>query len=285
MPVRAYDRCWILGDSFASCSFEQHFKARKSIEYNGYIKANFDISGFFCNFMNDNPSVIARMGNLMYVAMDCRFSGKLLPLPKLVVVVPDDDLIRLVSTEDYIHDFSEPQSRILNYIMTQHQRSISIFKENLPARCVRSDFPKILWIQAPLHNGFHNNSLRKKFNRCLEDVVKIDPNTHTLFLKRVWEPADSRLYISDSCRFTAEGYKVYWEAIDRTIRYFDSVILQKQNVSALRKTQKFTKLSQKDSNDQNDRFRWCNPKFNSDDDSNIPTFRVLPTLPRKQHKF
>ena len=133
--------------------------------------------------------------------------------------------------------------------MTEHERAVSAFKEYLPAKSLRSDFPQILWIQAPMHDGFTNNNLRYKFNKCLEDCVKSHSSTWTLALKKSWDPKDADLYISDCGRFTTSGFKTYWEAVDRTTCYFDSILLKKQEK---RKNLKIhgNKMDQKDC------FRW-----------------------------
>ena len=53
-----------------------------------------NVSGYFHNFFSENTSVLSRMGNLIVKALDTKLERKQLPLPKLIVVVPDDDLIR-----------------------------------------------------------------------------------------------------------------------------------------------------------------------------------------------
>ena len=123
------------------------------------MKANFDTIGFFNNFFTDNPSVVARFANLISVGMNCQASGKLFPLPKIIMVVPEDNLIRLLCGNDRMKGFSKPMSQLLNFIMTHHDCSIAMFKELLAACSLKHDFPQILWIQPPEHVNFHNNSL------------------------------------------------------------------------------------------------------------------------------
>ena len=274
--IRAYDRCWFLGDSFGSRSFEQYFQARKSIEYNGYVKANFDTTGFFGNtFISENPSMIGRICNLLVHGLKCQLNGKLLPPPKIVVIVLDDDIIHLFDSEDGIlSDNTDSQgistqfSRILNYIMSSFERCIAAFKEHLPAKSLKASYPKFLWIQAPLHDNFKNNSLRFKLNRCLEEVTKLHSNCHTLHLKRVWDPKNLNLFLLDSQRYTAEGLSVYWEAVDRTVQYFDSVMLKKLTTVPKRKHS---------FQDQKDRFKWQNLAFNRNE--NVSSFKKLPPPP------
>ena len=85
-------------------------------------------------------------------------------------------------------------------------------------------------------------------------------NVYTLALKKVWDEKDKNLFMS---RFTAEGYKYYWEAVDKTIRYFDSVILKKNDKW---KKQKMgggnnTRGMSNSIGSQKDKFRWQNPNL------------------------
>ena len=95
-PVAAYKTCWVFGDDFASRSFDQHFKLRKSTELNSYMKNHFDISGYFNNVSAENPSVIGRFASLMTNAMHREYpnNGKTLASPKIVVVVPEENILR-----------------------------------------------------------------------------------------------------------------------------------------------------------------------------------------------
>ena len=62
---------------------------------------------------------------------------------------------------------------------------------------------------------------------------------------------DTNLY---SDRFTTAGYKAYWEAIDKTIRYFDSVILKKNERMRTKSAHNINKQ---------ELFKWQNPALNS----------------------
>ena len=224
--------------------------------------------------MSDNPSTVGRMANLLHFALEKKFDGKQWPLPKLIVMVPDDDIIKTIG--DQAQDVSKSFSRLLNYIMTEQEHAVAIFKENLPAKCLKERYPCFLWIHAPNHDGFCNNSLRFKFNRSIEETAKLHPNVYSLMLKKVWDPKDENLFLKECQRFTADGYKSYWEAVDKTVRYFDSVMLKKHD-----KERRKTLNSRQDSqagHGSDDRFRWQNPKFNRDF-HRMPSFRKLPPPP------
>ena len=104
--------------------------------------------------------------------------------------------------------------------------------------------------------------------------------------KKVWNPKDPDLYIHNSERFTSRGYKNYWEAIDHTVRYFDSVIIRKtdkkvQQNKASCKLHNF-QSGQKDQGQKDPhRFHWQNPRYNMNS-GDAPSFRRLPDPPPKR---
>ena len=277
VPVRGYDRACFFSDEFGSRLFEKYFQAKQSSEYNGYIRSKYDTTGYFgSGVLNDNPSLICRYGNLMYLALDTRLGGKIIPPLKLVIIVPDDDIIKLIFHED--SEATEPDilqsfSRMLNHIMTEHERTISAFKEHLPSKSLKSDFPQILWVQAPFHDGFCNNDLRFKFNHCMEEVCKLHVNTHSLMLKKAWDAHNPDLFLEHSQRFTAEGFSKYWKAVDHTARYFNSVVLLKKQDSNGKKPCKFFH------NKKQDQFKWQNLRYNRVDMESARGYHTLPSLP------
>ena len=190
------------------------------MEYNSYIKVHFDTTGYFNNFTCENPSIIGRIANLMQFALEWKVgmlsAGKhILPLPKLIVVVAEDAFFNALGLDNEISCVSRTFSRLLNYVMTEFERAEATFKENLPAKCIKQDYPYFLWIQSPMHKNFLNCSHRYKFNKSLEEVSKLHQNIFTLALKKVWCEQDDNLYL-DSQHFSAAGYRAYWEAVDKT---------------------------------------------------------------------
>ena len=279
--MTAYERLWIFSDEFGSNSFERYFQKNANSEGYGYAKTHFDVSGYSHNSLSENTSVIGRLGNLMNNAIRASVinkTGKILPLPKLIVVVPDDDIIKCF--KDYEDSgLSTSYSRLVNYIMTEHERGIASFKENLPAKARKEFYPHILWILAPDHNNFKNNQERFKFNKSVEDSCRFHCNINCLELKKVWNNRDDGLFSKEFQRFTADGYKKYWEAVDRTIRYCDSVVLKG-------KREKITKKPVEDRRNnaescQNDRFRWMNPNIRSDVDK-FRSYKKLPAPPSRR---
>ena len=154
--------------------------------------------------------------------------------------------------------------------MTEYERCVASFKENLPAKSVRYDCPRFLWIQAPMHDNFQNNPECFKFNKALEETVKLHSNMYTLMLKKVWDPKDKDLFL-ESQQFSAVGFRYYWEAVDKTIRYFHSVVL--------RKTEKWAKSQNNVSKYDQNNFRRQNPQLNHMHTSVERVYKKLPPPP------
>ena len=232
------------------------------MDYNGYMKVHYDTIGYFNGFNSDNPSVIGRIASLLTNALTTRPDCKLLPLPKLIMIVLDDDVIKTIG--DYSKNVTKAFARILNYIMTEYDRAVATFKESLPAKCVCTEgFPSFLSIKPPSHDKFINNSLHYKSNKALDEAVPLHPNMYTLELKKVWDSKDLNLY-HEAQHFTVSGFKAYWEADDKTTRYLDSVILKKNDWKVSQKMHKRTGFI------KNEQFRWQNPRLNQ---LNVPGHR------------
>ena len=131
----------------------------------------------------------------MSVAVQTKLEKRQVPLLKIIVVVPDDDIIKCFKDQD--SELGKPFSRVLNYIMTEHECCISAYKEYLPAKCVKEDYRQILWIQAPYHDHFLNNDQRYRFNKSIEELVRFHGAVHMLMLKKVWNPKDMAFYVQD----------------------------------------------------------------------------------------
>ena len=287
----------MFGDDFAHKSFEKYFRSRSALDYNSYVKANYDVTGYFNNgLLCDNLSVIGRLSNLLAQASRQKLDQRIYPLLKLLIIVPDDDIIQCLGMCE--RDLSDGFSQLVNYIMTEHEHAIASFKEQLAAKSVRK-CPHVLWIQAPYHDHFVNNDARFKFNKSLTECAKLHLNVSTLELKKVWNEHDPNLFLEECHRFTADGYSAYWEAVDRMVRYFDSIylkkVLDKDNCSNSSKSAykggHNTHYGQKDRSDHkgrrgcsmpaDDRFRWKNPRLNLDH-TPLPHFsQLLPPPPRK----
>ena len=206
--VRAYDAVWFIGDDFASRSFEQYFQQRDHTEYKGYVKEYYDTLGFVSSkFLSLNQNMVSCIRNTFANVI----KEKVL-LPKLVILCFDDDLIKCI-------DYTGPGlgrclGCLINAIMVDFDCLVQAQKEYLPRKSKKNTYPQFIWIEAPIHDNFHNNDERKIFNEAVIHAAQLHENVSVLQLKKIWDQENTRLYISESRRFTSEGLAKYWMAID-----------------------------------------------------------------------
>ena len=149
----------------------------------GYVESHFDISGFTSNLFNENPSTISRFGNLLKAATSVSMDKKQMPLPKIVVVVPENDIINCFKGKGEQNGLTKAFGMVINYVMTEYERGVSSYKEKLCFKCKKDNYPQFLWIQLPYHDNFDDNDERLKFNRSIEDMCKHHTNVSSLELK------------------------------------------------------------------------------------------------------
>ena len=203
-------------------SFDANFYRRRNEEVQSYTKEHFEVSGF----MNDkyksiDTNAVSRMRNLMVGALHDR-----VVFPKYIVVVMDDDLVEFVA-EKNLEAGTKTFTRLLNWLMRQYSRIIETQKEFLPGKAKRLDHPWVIWIEPTLHDNFPNNETRFCFIQAMNDAAKKYSNFTVLKLKKVWDPQDSNLYLRDTPRFTTQGYNAYWDAVDKTVKYVDTILTKK----------------------------------------------------------
>ena len=148
-------------------------------------------------------------------------------LPKLVVIVVEDDIIN--EYYDAKADFKAIYNCALSWIMREMDRTADSARDIMPNKAKNDKYPRFLWIVPTLHKNYRNNHLRKIFNECLTTRAKLFKNVSACKLKQLWNYDDGSLYYYDEGRFTAQGFATYWSAVDRTIRFCDFTMNASQN--------------------------------------------------------
>ena len=271
-------------------SFEQNYKEKTLNNYNaGYIRQNYNIVGKSSNkYTSNNPNLISRVQCQLVRAIHDEIK-----LPKYIVMVMDDDIVDIFrDTPELVTDTS--MGKIINVMMNDIRKLIQMQKEYLPTKAKRMSYPHIIWIEAPIHDNFRNNYERTVFNRNLNSVVKLFDDISILKLKKIWEPTNSRLFIEENNRFTSEGLANYWAAVDYTMKFMDTLLIDKltsrstkrwkSSKSAMRKSSNFTRSESRPPKDQ--KYYWQNPKYNRggrrhfyDDEEYTQERRTLPAPP------
>ena len=210
-----------------------------------YSKEQFEI----CGFNNDkkqsyDENVVSRMRNCFVGAIRDQKT-----LPKYAVIVLDADIIKLCTARD-IHS-TEGFWRISKWLMCQFDRLVETQKEYLLLKAKRNSYPTFVWIQPPthIHLSHNQNRLRLSFGCTVEKEAAYHENTYALQLKKVWDCNDSTLFDKEDRHFTAKGHTNYWIAVDRAIKFADTLLLKKK----MKKEGRGDKVQDAK---PNDRFHW-----------------------------
>lgn len=155
--MKAVDRMWLIGDDFCYYTVQRFFKEVKIDNGNThalYSFNTFDVSEYVSSkYKSHNKSVIGRiLNNLIYTLNNCKAN-----LPKLIVMVLDDDVAKNVS------DMQGTQLKIVtDWLLTECEKCIWVFKSQLLLKAVKANYPHVLWLCPPMHKyfGSSNNTRR-----------------------------------------------------------------------------------------------------------------------------
>ena len=172
---------------------------------------------------NNNRSCIGRLIN-NYVKGLNEFKE----LPKLVVMVIDDDSIKFIKNDS--DETVETQIKMItDWLVNEMEKATKCCTEHYPSKAKRDGFPHILWIAPPSHKNFgkSNNKRREAQTYFLYNSVKQKKDMTVLKMIKFWDYEDPNTFLYDSYRFTSEGLLKYWQAIDSAIRFWSVVIAPK----------------------------------------------------------
>ena len=185
-----------------------------------YAFLHFEMHDFFSSrYTSHNRSTAGRIINQFIKALNEHNT-----LPKLVVVILDDDLITDIpnnsSTFMKIRD-------IMKWLFRQFEHNLKIYKDFLPVKAKMALLPHVLWIAPPVHKYFRNNRRCEMLTDCMQKHVKMYQHMSVLKLIKIWDPEDSSSYIYENDRFTSDGLVRYWLSVDSAIRYWNVAIFSK----------------------------------------------------------
>ena len=120
--------------------------------------------------------------------------------------------------------------------MNQYDRLVLTQKDHLPKKAKKAiDHPVFVWIQPLTHQDFTNNGLRRVFSDSLASCVTDHKNTFAVPLKKIWDHEDPSLYNKIDNKLTVQGYLSYWNAVNKTVKYVDTLLLKKATMKAKNK--------------------------------------------------
>ena len=170
--VRGLEKIWIIGDEFSNHTFDQHYQDHKArlnyVESDSYAFKNYEVREFTSNKYDSLiGSTICRIRNSFVRALNKHSS-----LPKLVVVVVDDDITKNLTWEDW-HLFDQLHT-VTEWLVLELERALASYKDIIPSKAKKANLPQFLWIAPPTHKYFgkDSNQLRELQGDCLAEVIK-----------------------------------------------------------------------------------------------------------------
>ena len=246
-----------------------------------YMKEKFETKIFSSDrYTSNNQSLLSRMRNHLVKAIN-----DYTLLPKIIVVIFDRDFIATVSHEE--QGISLICGIDINWLAREYSRIIETHKERLPERSKNHDSPVFIWMLAPLHKGFTDNSKRIKFNKTLQHIMSFHQNMITMKMVKEWDYTDSSMFVHEAKRFTSSGLKCYWTSVDSAIEHYDTYLSKRRrdndtnngNKSGQgRKKPGFVKKLHFDFKKKSNQFKWNNSKKNKEQhQATAHTRRQLPS--------
>ena len=255
--MNGLESIWIIGDEFASNSCDEYFKRTCNTTLKGKKDTGTHCGDFFEIKTHTANQYTSHIHNFIGWVLNT-FTQALNNeefLPKAVVFILDNDLIKFVNIASF--GISVIYGRIIHYMCDEIMKLLTSKKEKLPKRATRDQFPHVIWIVPPFHSFFTDNPQCAKLGKALDNTVVLFKNMWSLKLKKIWDSQDSTLYVKDSHRFTVTGLMTYWMAVDRTIKFWDTSLI---NPPTLKPNHNPPKTFN-NNKDFHRRRKWHNPSF------------------------
>ena len=224
MPV-GNDKLWIIGDYFVGSTIQQFLKR----PYNeSYSRTNMEVQTFHPNnTREDSDNPLSRILNVLLSAMRSKAF-----LPKLMVIILEDDIIKYTRYDDY--GVTALYGQLIDYLATEVRKLIDEFKQKfLPAKTSREDYPQVLWVLPTTHMFYHSNknTLRKKFAGEMEIQLRFQPYMHAVKLSKIWAGVGNHNLVGRyDHRMTVMGIAGFYKDLDEIVRLYneDFVALTKR---------------------------------------------------------
>ena len=204
MVEESYDRTFknfTDDDSYAKATFEIRVKSSK--EYGSLI-----------------PSAAGRIRNNVARAL-----SEYVSLPKFIIMITEFDVLKRIKT----NNMNETEARklcfrLVRWLVNEVRKMLAAHNDYLPKKAKRET--KVVWLVPTLHQNYYNheNQLRIVFGQSLLSYTRRVENNLALELKQIWDESENGLYMLEQRRFTSDGLVAFWRALDRTIRYADTII-------------------------------------------------------------
>ena len=184
------------------------------------MKDKFEVKHFAANSLDLNRSVIGRIRNQFVKAL----SEEIL-LPRVVVILQDNDIINSVKPKAKKSQVSEIYGRITHWLADKLDKAVAEHVDYLPNKAIKEGYPTFLWIAPPQHRNFRDNQLRQKMTTSIKSAIGMQKSHTMLTMKKIWDYQDGSLYYHD--RFITEGFETFWKSIDSALNFWYTHLAQK----------------------------------------------------------
>ena len=226
-------------------------------QYNTFSYLNYEVRAYLTSYDHNNKSALGRIRNSIINALNEHAT-----LPKLMVVVQDDDILKSLPNIEY----RAAAQQIVEWLLREISRSLESYKEYLPKKSVRPNIPHLLWIAPPTHCNFPDleNYRREQYGKALEFAVTSYSNMSCLHMIKFWDHHDASAFLNEEKykRFTANGLTNYWLSVDSAIRYWATAICPK-----IGKKEKFQKGERPFKKAEHNKYKW----YNKNQNQRLPT--------------
>ena len=226
VDVSGYDTAWILGDNFATRTYRIGFK--KGCGDDTFLKKNFEVKNFISSRYSDNER------NFLKRVCDT-FAGtlkKYSKLPKLLVVVLEDDLIDELNCKGSNLAVSTFLGLWFDWLVRELDDMIETRKVQLPTKAKRMNYPQVFWLAPSHHALFSNSKLRTKLSLCMLSSIKKFEYMRLIKLKEIWEFEDETTVLDPAGALTLTGMVKYWRSVSASVQFnWDKFIMKKKQPS------------------------------------------------------
>ena len=186
------------------------------LDKNNYMFTNFEVESYSTDeTSSNNPSTISRVRNLITRAF-CILNK----LPKLIVIILEDALVKAVKLEDY--GVTDAYKDILAWLVREYKRSILDIKDKIPPKANKAEWPHILFLAPTVHTNYTNDVFRRKFTSALESTIRESRHAQNMSTQRItrpWDSENNNFTWQFNKQMSDEGLKNFWLSVDKAVKY------------------------------------------------------------------
>ena len=217
--LRAVKDVWILGDQFLREIYSALPAMHRESTITRHDMVNccnfYNVDGLFYYNTQSVTSSFTRIVNSLIITLN-----KLNTLPRMVMIVPDKDLINHINFSS--SGTTQIVGIVMDWLIRQIERIIYQRKAEMHDKkmgSVVTGEPKIIWVKAleECHSSVVVENVQK-FNKVLESMLSTRRDTYFLDPS---QHVDNTMFMKSSDSLVSSGKIHYWKSVDEQIKKFD----------------------------------------------------------------